>query len=122
MSSSGVEASCTSAAANDAVRHVGAATTRLFEAALRTSNVDMRQDAWFEIVGPDVLLDFQLYLVPTRSQTRRSKRALHAKRSFGQAGRPVAVDVHAARKQRAVTSADRDHEHGFGQTLQGAPN
>src|SRR5437879_4948880 len=67
------------------------------------------------IVRSNVLLDFQLNAVTSRTQANGSKGAGNRELANCKAVRPVAVDVHIAREQRAMVSPDRDDEHGLDQ-------
>src|ERR1051326_3781556 len=108
MSSSSVP-SCTSAAANHRVWDVCAANVRLGAAAWHH---ELGHQPRLEIVRAHVLLDLQLHPIARGPQVVRTEDAIDAERSRWNAPRPVAVDVHVAREQRAVVAADRDDKDG----------
>src|SRR5919199_4871372 len=105
MSCSSTEVSCTSAAANDDVWHVRAASARV-ERLARHREVGLHPR--LVVVCPHVLLHFQLHAIPTGGEARGTEGALDPKRTSPQTHRPVAADVHVAGKQRSMVAANSD--------------
>src|SRR5260221_5450249 len=108
------EWSCTSAAANDRVWHVGTARA-VFHGAV---NAEVSLDARFVVVGAHVLFHLQLDSIVAWREVGRAERALDAERTARQALRPVAVDVHIVGEKRSVVTADGDDEDRLEQVAQ----
>src|SRR6266851_7315010 len=104
MSWSASEWSCTSAAANDRVWHVGPARTHFARLAARFGsaravlgrpvNAEVGLDARLVVVGAHVLFHLELDSVVAWREVGRAERALDAERTARHFFRPVAVDVH----------------------------
>src|ERR1700716_2026922 len=100
MSWSASEWSCTSAAANDRVLHVGSARPVLG----LSVNAEVGFDTWFVVVGAHVLFHLELDPVAARSEAGRTERALDAERTARQSFGPVAIDVHVPGEERPVVA------------------
>src|SRR5581483_2389237 len=107
--------SCTSAVANDAVRHVSAARTLVWQ---RGRDREVGHHPRLEVIGPHVLLDLQLDVVAAWPEVRPFEGALELEWPARQARGPVAVDVHIPGEQRSTIAPDGHHEHGFAEVLQ----
>src|SRR5437016_1840088 len=106
MSWSASEWSCTSAAANDRVWHVGPARPALNWP--RYAEVSF--DARFVVVGAHVLFHLELDSVPAWGEVGRAERALQAERAARHSFGPVAVDVHVAGEEWSMIAANGNDE------------
>src|SRR5437868_4344111 len=104
----------TSAIDNDRVWHVCAA-----RAVALAHDLEGCLDARLVVIGPHVLLDFYLDAIATWAQARCVECAADPKRARRQAARPVAVDVHVAREEGSVVTANGDDEDRFEKLPQG---
>src|SRR6266849_1611554 len=117
MSWSASEWSCTSAAANDRVWHVGPARTVLG----RSVNAEVGFDARFVVVGAHVLFHLELDSVAAWCEIGRPERTLDTERTARQSFGPVAVDVHIAGEEWSVVAPNADDEHRLDQVAQRLP-
>src|SRR5260370_41309252 len=100
MSWSASEWSCTSAAANDRVWHVGPARA-LIEGSV---DAEVGFDARLVVVGAHVLFHLELDSVVAWPELGWTQRALDAERTTGHSLGPVAVGVHLAGEEWAVVA------------------
>src|SRR5260370_34705187 len=96
------EWSCTSAAANDRVWHLGSARPAIGGSV----NAEVGFNARFVVVGAHVLFHLELDSVRAWGEVGRAERALDAERTACQSFGPVAVDVHVPGEKRSVVAAN----------------